>query len=404
LKTLRSRIVLPLGTQPIEDGIVHLNGGRIVAVGRARDLSVGAIEDLGDCILMPGLINAHCHLDFTVMRGAILQQESFAHWVRRINDLKRTLSDDDYLESIFNGFAELRRWGTTSVFNIESFPELMVHMPPPPIRAWWFYELIDVRNRVHTEDVVAGALTFFEKHPNWLGGFGLSPHAPYTTSGPLYELAKFCCEKYTMPWTTHLAETNEEFNMFVSASGPLHDFLRDLGRGMHDTGGITPVARLFGDHLVPNGGILAHMNYLSDADYELLAARAKDITVVHCPKCHEYFGRPPFELDRFRSIGVSVCLGTDSLASNSSLNLFEEMRRLRRNFPHVSSEEVIDMVTRRPARAIGMSGKLGEIAPGAHADLIAVPYSGAIRDAFDALIANSSAINWMMVGGRPQRM
>lgn len=373
-------------------------------MGRSRDLASRTFEDLGDQILMPGLINAHCHLDFTVMRGAILQQESFSHWVRRINDLKRTLTDEDYLLSISNGFAELRRWGTTTVFNIESFPELMVQVPPPPIRAWWFYELIDVRNRIHTEDVVAGALTFFEKHPNWLGGFGLSPHAPYTTSNALYKLAKFCCEKYAMPWTTHLAETDEEFEMFVSASGPLHDFLKGLGRGMHDVGGITPVARLFLDRLVPRGGILAHMNFLSDQDYELLASQAKTITVVHCPKCHEYFGRPPFELDRFRSIGVPVCLGTDSLASNTSLSLFEEMRHVLRNFPHLSAEEIIDMTTRRPAKAIGMSGELGEIAPGAHADLIAIPYAGKIGDAFDALIEYSAPVSWMMVGGRPQRI
>jgi cytosine/adenosine deaminase-related metal-dependent hydrolase len=401
---IRSRIVLPLGAPPIENGIVHLNGGRIVGVGRARDVSSRAMEDLGDCILMPGLINAHCHLDFTVMRGAILQQDSFAHWVRRINDLKRTLSDEDYLESISNGFVELRRWGTTSVFNIESFPELMVRMPPPPIRAWWFYELIDVRNRIHTEDVVAGALTFFEQHPNWQGGFGLSPHAPYTTSGALYELARFCCEKYAMPWTTHLAETHEEYDMFVHADGPLHDFLKGLGRGMQDVGGVTPVARLFRERLVPRGGILAHMNCLADADYQLLAPWAKDIAVVHCPKCHEYFGRPRFPLDRFRSIRVPVCLGTDSLASNTSLNLFEEMRHLRRDFPHISSEEIIDMVTRRPARAIGLSGELGEIAPGAYADLIAMPYHGAMSDAFDAVIENTSPINWMIVGGRLQSM
>jgi cytosine/adenosine deaminase-related metal-dependent hydrolase len=153
-----------------------------------------------------------------------------------------------------------------------------------------------------------------------------------------------------MPWTTHLAETDEEFEMFVKASGPLHDFLWELGRGMHDVGGITPVARLFNDHAVPRGGILAHMNCLADSDYKLLASFARDIAVVHCPKCHEYFGRPPFELERFRSIGISVCLGTDSLASNTSLNLFEEMRHLRRNFPHISSPEILDMVTRRPAR------------------------------------------------------
>jgi aminodeoxyfutalosine deaminase len=203
-----------------------------------------------------------------------------------------------------------------------------------------------------------------------------------------------------MPWTTHLAETEEEFEMFLGASGPLYDFLKDLGRGMLDVGGLTPVARLFGDHAVPKRGILTHMNCLADSDYRLLASRAKDITVVHCPKCHEYFGRQPFELDRLRTIGVSVCLGTDSLASNTSLNLFEEMRALRRNFAHISSPEIVDMVTRRPARAIGLPGQLGEIAIGAFADLIAVPYSGPLDEVFEAVIDNSSPIRWMMVGGR----
>ena len=170
---------------------------------------------------------------------------------------------------------------------------------------------------------------------------------------------------------------------------------------MHDVGGITPVARLFGDRAVPRGGILAHMNNLADSDYRLLASCARDITVVHCPKCHEYFGRPPFELDRFRSLGVSVCIGTDSLASNTSLNLFEEMRLVRRNFPQLSSQEILDMVTRRPRRAIGMSGELGEISVGAYADLIAVPYSGAVDHVFDGLIDNCLPIDWMMVGGHP---
>jgi cytosine/adenosine deaminase-related metal-dependent hydrolase len=403
LKTLRSRIVLPLVAPAIEDGVVHVAGDKIVAVDRARDLAGGQVEDLGDSVLVPGLINAHCHLDFTVMRGAILQHDNFSNWVRRINDLKRTLSDDDYLQSISDGFAELRQWGTTGVFNIESFPELMVRMPPPPIRAWWFYELIDIRTRIHTEELVVGALTFFERHPNWMGGFGLSPHSPYTASSRLYELTRFCCEKYAMPWTTHLAETEEEFEMFLRASGPLYEFLKDLGRAMHDVGGITPVARLLRDQAVPKSGILAHMNCLADSDYRLLASRAKDVTVVHCPKCHEYFGREPFDLDRFRSLGISVCLGTDSLASNTSLNLFEEMRLLRRNFPHISSQEIVDMVTRRPARAIGLTGQLGEIAPGAFADLIMVPYSGPVDHVFDALIDYSSPIKWMMVGGRVQR-
>jgi cytosine/adenosine deaminase-related metal-dependent hydrolase len=108
-------------------------------------------------------------------------------------------------------------------------------------------------------------------------------------------------------------------------------------------------------------------------------------------------------LDRFRSLGISVCLGTDSLASNTSLNLFEEMRLFRRNFPQVSPQEILDMVTRRPAKAIGMSGELGEITKGAIADLIAVPYSGSIDRVFDGVIGNRSPVSWMMVAGRRQR-
>jgi cytosine/adenosine deaminase-related metal-dependent hydrolase len=400
VKSYRARLVLPLSAPPIEDGVVVVQSGRIAAVGRARDFSPADAEDLGDVILMPGLINAHCHLDYTVMRGAILQQKNFPNWVQRINELKRTLTDDDYLESIAKGFAELRKWGTTGVFNIESFPELMVRMPAPPLRTWWFYELLDIRNRIHTEDVVAGALTFFEHHPNWLGGFGLSPHAPYTTSAGLYALTKSCCEKYRMPWTTHLAETEEEFEMFVRASGPLHDFLKNLGRPMTDVGGVTPAARLFEGPGVPHRGILAHMNCLTETDYQILSAR-RDVTVVHCPKCHEYFRRPPFALDRLRESGISVCLGTDSLASNSSLDLFAEMRALRRTHPHISAAELVDMVTRRPARALGLSGKLGEITPGAHADLIGVSFDGAPQDALEAIVQNRQPVSWMLVDGKP---
>ena len=399
MKTLKARLVLPVSSPPIENGVVCVAGGRIAAVGRAEDFPAGEAEDLGDVMLLPGLINAHCHLDYTALRGKIPPQKNFPQWVQQINELKRTLTDDDYLESIRNGFAELRRWGTTGVFNIESFPELMARLPPPPIRTWWFYELMDIRRRIQPGDVVAEALAFFEKRPDWIGGFGLSPHAPYTTSGDLYELAKFCCEKQAIPWTTHLAESEEEFLMFVAGAGPLHEFLQSLGRTMDDTGGITPVGRLLQDGRVPRGGILTHLNWLAESDYALLAARREDLSVVHCPKCHAYFGRPPFPLDRLRAIGLSICLGTDSLASNSSLNLFEEMRELRAGHPRLALAEILDMVTRNPARAIGMPGQLGEIIPGALADLITLPYGGKAADALEAVIENEVAAAWMMVQG-----
>lgn len=375
---------------PLDDGMLVVRDGRILAVGAYSDLRPkysGEVTDLGDVILLPGLINAHCHLDFTVMRGAILNPTSFTTWIRRINDLKRTLTDADYLASIAAGFAELKRWGTTSVLNIESFPELMVQMPTPPIRTWWFYELLDIRNRIHTEEVVAGALSFFESRPNWKGGFGLSPHAPYTTSIELYQLARSCTEQHGMPLTTHLAETDEELAMFSEGAGPLWQFLSGLGREMNDTGSTTPIRHLLDANALPDGAILAHMNQLGPGDEALLAQVSSKYPIVHCPNCHAFFGRPPFPYKTLRGLGFQVSLGTDSCASNSGLNLFSEMRRFQSQFPAVAPEEIVRMVTRHPARALGHENTLGVFSPGAFADFITIPDDRS-RDPFEQIVSN----------------
>lgn len=386
----RARIVLPVGSPPIDDGAVLVDGAEIASVGRFEDLrssnSSAQVVDHGESILLPGLINAHCHLDFTVMRGAILTTGSFSAWVRRINEIKRSLSDDEYVASIGAGLRELRNWGTTTVLNIESLPELMVHMPPPAIRTWWFYELLDIRNRIHTEEVVVGALSFFEQRPSWHGGFGLSPHAPYTTSIGLYQLIRFCSEKYGMPFTTHLAESDEEMQMFAEGSGPLFDFLKSLGRDMRDCGKVTPIRHLIEADALPRGAILAHMNQLGPGDEELLASKSGAYAIVHCPNCHEYFGRPPFPYDVFRRNGFRVSLGTDSCASNHGLNLFDEMQTFRRSFPAVAPAEILEMVTRNPAAALGT--KIGELAPGFRADFITIPFAGESDDAIEAVVGN----------------
>lgn len=385
---------MPVSSPPIPNGMVRVDGGTITGVG-VWDGSEA--NDLGDVALMPGLINSHCHLDYTVLRGAIPPEASFSKWVRRLNVIKRTLSDTDYVESIRAGFAELRKNGTTTVLNIESFPDLMARIPPPPMRTWWFYEMMDAGNRICTEDAVAGVMSSFGKIPGWLGGFGLSPHAPYTTSPNTYRLARFCCEKYGLPFTTHLAESDEEFAMFRHGGGPLHRLLQSLGRNMSDTGLRSPAAQLAAGQALPDGALLAHVNFLEERDWEIL--RGRRFSIVHCPCCHEYFGRPPFPLARFLQEGFNVCLGTDSLASNGELNLFAEMRCLRDKHTGIRPPDLLDMVTQNAARAIGMEGKLGQIRAGALADLIALPFSGDPGAAPDSILEHGGAVDWMMIAG-----
>ena len=402
---LRARHVVTMDGPPIENGAVAVDGNRIVAVGSVEDLppeASGPVLDLGERVLIPGLINAHCHLDYSMMRGAISPPKQFTAWVRRINALKRSLGSDDYLGAIQRGFSELKKWGTTGVCNIEAFPELMTRLDPSPIRTWWFYEMIDIRHRITTEDVVEGALAFFQQRAHPLDSFGLNPHAPYTASLDLYHLANACAVSFTLLLTTHVAESREEFAMFTEASGPLYDFMDSLQRPMSDCGHATPFAQLWRNGAIDRRWLLTHMNTLDDEDFALLAEQPRGAGphVVHCPGSHRYFDHPPFPYRRLHELGVNICLGTDSLASTGSLSLFEEMRMLREAHPWLRPEQLLRTVTVNPARALGRKGHLGQIKSGALADLIALPATGTIGHIHEDIVNHDEPISWMMIDGQ----
>src|SRR5881392_1109812 len=144
---IRARTVVTMDSAPIENGAVAVSGNRIVDVGKFDEIktrNAGEAIDLGEQALLPGLINAHCHLDYTCLRGKISPQKSFADWIRAINAEKAKLAAEDYVASINEGFAEAKRFGTTTIANLTAFPELIPQIQPP-VRTCWFAELIDVR-------------------------------------------------------------------------------------------------------------------------------------------------------------------------------------------------------------------------------------------------------------------
>src|SRR5262249_51804350 len=157
-----------------------VSGDRIIDVGEFPEVSEQysgqEIIDLGEQILLPGLINAHCHLDYTCLRGKIPRQKSFTDWIRAINAEKSKLLPQDYVTSINEGFAEAKRFGTTTIANLTAVPELIRRFPQAPIRTWWFAELIDVRSPDRTNKLVDSALESLRTAQN----YGLAPHALFT--------------------------------------------------------------------------------------------------------------------------------------------------------------------------------------------------------------------------------
>jgi aminodeoxyfutalosine deaminase len=404
---IRARAIVTMDGPPVENGAVAVSGDRIVDVGKFSEVSAGhsgqEIIDLGEQVLLPGLINAHCHLDYTCLRAEIPPQKSFTDWIRAINAEKSKLSPEDYLSSINEGFKEAKRFGTTTIANLTAFPELIRRIAGGPTRTWWFAELIDVRSPGRATKLVDSVVELLKSEQN----YGLAPHALFTASRNLYQRCEEAGERNLL--TTHLAESREEMEMFRDASGPLYEFLESIGRDMDDCGHATPLEcflkvsnspnrRLFRNQR-ENNWLVAHLNELTEGDFELLKKMTTKFHVVHSPRSHDYFGHTRFPFERLHAIGFNVCLGTDSLASNESLSLFAEMRAFQRSEPAISPERVLEMVTVNSASALGQPNTLGRLRPGFRADLIAIPCTEG-GELFAEIVTFENEINWRMVNGK----
>src|SRR5438105_3272359 len=332
---IRAKVIVTMDGSSIENGAVVISGDRIVDIGKYAEIAkrhpAEEIVDLGEQALLPGLINAHCHLDYTCLRGKIPRRKSFTDWIRAINAEKAKLSPEDYVTSINQGFAEAKRFGTTTIVNLTAFPEL-VSKVNAPIRTWWFAELIDVRDPTRANEIVDLAVEKLKSQEHW----GLAPHAPFTASRQLYVRSA----QLGPVLTTHLAESREESSMFQDREGTLFEFLKQIGRDMTDCGGRTPVD--YFSSLAIEGNrpyLLVHLNDLSGDDFRLLAKLSENFAVGHCPRSHDYFGHSPFQFQKLRKLGCNICLGTDSLASNDDLSLFAEMRAFQKEFAGIAPKE-----------------------------------------------------------------
>lgn len=410
MELLLAKTLLPVCAPPVHDAAVLVDRGHVVALGPRNQVPVPRgtpTTDLGDAIILPGLVNAHCHLDYTVFHKTILGAHSFPDWILRINALKRSLGLDDYIASIRNGIAQSLAYGTTTMANIESFPEILNDLPDTPLRIIWCLEMMDVRSRVATPDFATGCLRVFDEGEGGasrLHRFGLSPHAPYTTSPELYRLAAECAMRHNLLFTTHVSESFEEMEMFAEGTGSLHALVTSLKNALIDYAAESPLTHLLRHDALPDRALLVHMNGLSTGDLEMLreSGARRGFSVVHCPQSHAYFSHPRFPYQEISDAGVTVCLGTDSLASSPSLSMFDEMRAFRAVHPDTPPWKILRMATLNGARALGLAGQAGCLAPGCRADLAVLPAEpGAVPcDPYEAVVSFSGRPARVYAGGQ----
>lgn len=405
---LRARVVLPVSRSPIDDGAVIVSGNRIQAVGPWRALRgryQGEVFDLGDVALLPGLVNAHCHLDYTDMAGLFPPRRSFCDWIKLITTEKAQWTYSDFAQSWLNGAKMLIRTGTTTVGDIEAVPELLPDIwDATPLRVISFLEMTGVRSRRHPNAILDETVEKISSLPSSRCVGALSPHAPYSTTPELMKASATVARRRRWPVAVHVAESATEFEMFMHGSGEMHDWLRRNQRDMTDCGDVSPVQHLARNGALGRNLLAVHVNYLAHGDANLLTA--KRVSVVHCPRSRDYFTHSEFPYAKLNQAGVNICLGTDSLATvrkkqrqTVELNLFAEMRAFAATNPDVAPEKILKMATVNGARALGLRGKVGELKRGALADMIALPFSGKQADATVAVTQHTGNVTASLIAG-----
>jgi cytosine/adenosine deaminase-related metal-dependent hydrolase len=406
---LRARAVFPVTAPPIADGAVFIAGRFIRAVTPWKNLRPHLREkalDLGEVLLLPGLINPHCHLDYTDMAGELSPPKAFTDWIASITAAKSGWGYSDYARSWLRGAHQLLKSGVTTVGDIEAMPDLLPEVwDATPLRVFSFLEMTGIKARRAPREVLREAVEKIDSLLHARNRAWLSPHAPYSTLPELLQRTARLARKRNWRVSIHVAESQQEFDMFQHARGDMHDWLKRNERDPADCGRGSPVAHLARQKLLGENVLAIHVNCLARGDATLLAKNRT--TVVHCPRSHNYFNHPPFQRARLAGAGVNLCLGTDSLATvrktgkqRPALDLFAEMRALADLDQAISPAEILEMVTVNAARALGLTGKLGELSPGALADLVAIPFAGKSPNVFEAVLQHTGAVSACLIEGR----
>lgn len=447
-QALRARLVCPVAAPPIEDAIVVIDGDRIERIGRQAPADV-EVEDLGDVALMPGFVNAHCHLEFSSlgrkvgrsgiplpdwirqviekrppakkMGKAIASglEESLQHGVTTVAEISRTETDAYKIDGLSPrlillqesiGFSQAR---ATSALNAAEarLEDLATLLRPSDAIGNGHAAVANGHTNGHSNGYSASgystdgySINGHAHRPDDRIRLGVSPHSPYTASPQLIrELVSLAADR-SMPVAMHLAESPEELQLLSEGRGPFQEILED--RGMWDPWvigrGSVPLDYLRMLTRAPKS-LVIHGNYLDYTELAMIARQAGAMSLVYCPRTHAHFKHKRYPLTEALELGVPVCLGTDGRASNPDLSILNEMREVAALYPSVPAETILRMGTLSGAEALGLED-VGAMRPGAFADLVSVPLPKKAKGRPDELLSamlrsEEEEVEYVWLGG-----
>jgi 5-methylthioadenosine/S-adenosylhomocysteine deaminase len=400
---LRAKWVLPIAGPPIEDGAVVVRDGAIAFVGAARDLDIedARVRDLGHAALLPGLVNAHSHLELTAMRG-LLEMHDFEEWIATLTRVKMTrLTDEDLLDSSLAGALEAVRAGVTCVADTTDSGTPLDALDALGLRGIVYQETFGPDPSQAPESIakLEEKVARLQERARRRVRVGVSPHAPYMVSADLFgRVARLALDR-ALPVAIHAAESSDEERFLGDGSGTFG--ARFERRGISWTPpGLSTIAWLSELGVLATRPLLIHAVRASDDDLSRVAEAGAG--VAHCPKSNAKLGHGVAPLGAMLDRGIAVGLGTDSVASNNLCDMLDEARaatlaaRARAgDAAALTARDALALATIGGARALGIDEQVGTLEIGKRADLCAVDLSGLhaspVYDVEAALVFSASA-------------
>jgi cytosine/adenosine deaminase-related metal-dependent hydrolase len=395
--------LVPVSSSPIRDGYLVIGGSKILHVGAELPPQFASIRriNLPRVAIAPGLINAHCHLEFSDLTQPIPAGPTFPDWIKRLIAFRTAQSEsaphlmDNRKAAIEAGLRESYSHGVRWIVD-------MTTQPWDPVWCQTAFSTTSFANNVFptvvqpciemldvTEPRAEQSNAFLQKHlhaPTTLGAMrcGLAPHASYTASTEMTRRMSELSRSESRLISMHLAESEDEMAWMRSHSGPFKAFLQAILQPSY-----LPKLGSIDDRLeslrLGWRSLVAHANFLSDSQVRFIAENALNMAIVHCPRTHQFFGHqhpdgPSYPLAERLALGAVHLIGTDSRASNPDLNLWAEAQTIRATHPEVSSQRILRMLTCDAAAFLSVPAEdYGALRVGSPAALTAIDLTDCIE-------------------------
>jgi len=399
---LKSRYLLKDPSTVIDDGAVLIDDGKVKFAGCANDISSHEscqIVDLGNSAIVPGFVNTHTHLDLTHLHNFIKYNGDYTEWIRQLVNAKKEWTESEYLSSIRSGIKNSLESGTTTVADITRNGLALEELQKSNIRKTLFYELIDF-NPDSAESTIDNFKNIIGNvKQNDLLSIGIFPHAPYTVSEELYRISKTVSDELGLSIATHISETIDEANFLTRGAGNFASLLRDFDMLKEwKPPGLRPVNYMKNIGFLENGCILVHCNYLKGEEVDHI--EESNSTIVFCPRSHKYFRHKDHPFYMLGNRNINIALGTDSLASNDSLSILDEMKYIYTQHKTSKPKDILYMGTIAGATALRLDNKIGKLEEGYAADIAVIDFKKEkVTNVYDGLFSQDSECVLTVVSG-----